>query len=303
MNPSYVRPMLAARDAKIEELRYPLLASPKLDGVRGIVLSGVLVGRKLEPVPNPHAQKLFGYAELNRLDGELIVGSPTDDQVRNLTSGAMNRRSGEPDVWFHVFDIVDTVEPYKARYKALAGTIMPALERRGMHVKLVEHTFVENAVDLMAFENDCLEMGYEGVIARALDQPYKHGRSTLREGGMVKLKRFVDAEALVLKVNEEMRNDNEATKDRLGRTKRSKAQAGMVGKDRAGELEVEGLNGTFKGVYFVVPLGGAGDAGKAWWWAHRQEPQRVITYRYFPKGVKDKPLLPTYVGVREGWDR
>jgi DNA ligase-1 len=297
-----MKPMLAARDAKIEELRYPLLASPKLDGVRAIVLDGAVVSRKLESFPNPHVHRLFGDVKLNNFDGELIVGSPTDDQVRNITSGAMNRRSGEPDVWFHVFDIVDTAEPYEARYKVLEK-VVPHWVDEGYRIKLVEHTLVENAVNLMAFENDCLEMGYEGVIVRALDKPYKYGRSTLREGGMIKLKRFVDAEAQVLAVNEEMRNTNKAEKDNLGRTKRSKAKAGLVAKGRAGELEVVGTNGTFKGVNFVVPLGGAGDAGKEWWWAHRQEPQRVITYRYFPKGVKDKPLLPTYVGVREGWDR
>jgi len=298
-----MKPMLAARDAEISELKYPLLASPKLDGVRGIVLDGVLVGRKLEPVPNPHAQQLFGIRALNNLDGELIVGSPTDGQVRNLTSGSMNRHKGEPDVKFYVFDIVDTVEPYLNRYNALKFVVSKHAAH-GIPVVLVEHTLVNNAVELLAFENDCLEMGYEGAITRALDQPYKFGRSTLKEGGMIKLKRFVDAEAQVLQVNEEMQNTNEAERDKLGRTKRSKAQEGMVGKGRAGELEVFGLDAPFNGVKFIVPLGGAGDVGKAWWWTHRKDKKLpVITFRYFPKGVKDKPLLPTYVGIREGWDR
>lgn len=298
-----MKPMLAAREAQVEELKYPVLASPKLDGVRALVLKGKIVSRKLEPFPNPHVHTLFDNPMLNQLDGELIVGSPTDDQVRNLTSGAMNRQSGEPDVWFYVFDTVDTSIPYLARYEALAEAL-PGHIKRGVNVKLVEHTLVKNAIDMITFENDCLDMGYEGVIVRGLNNPYKFGRSTTKEGGMIKLKRFVDAEAEVLKVNEEMQNTNKAEKDKLGRTKRSKAQAGLVGKGRAGELEVVGINGTFKGVTFVVPLGGAGDEGKAWWWAHRKDKKLpVVTYKYFPKGVKDKPLLPVYIGVREGWDK
>lgn len=296
-----MKPMLAARDAKLEDLKYPLLASPKLDGVRAIVLNGKILSRKLEPFPNPYVHKLFDLLHLNNVDGELIVGSPTDEQVRNITSGAMNRKSGEPDVTFHIFDIVDTIEDYEARYAVLAQ-LEPGL--RAYKVRLVEHTLIKNSIDLLAFENDCLEMGYEGVICRALNQPYKFGRSTLKEGGMVKLKRFVDAEAQVLRVNEEMENTNKAEKDKLGRTKRSKAQAGMVGKDRAGELECVGLEAPFEGVKFIVPLGGAGDIGKAWWWKNRARPLfPVITFKYFPKGVKDKPLLPTYVGIRERWDK
>jgi DNA ligase-1 len=301
--------MLAARDAKIEDIKYPVLVSPKMDGCRAIVQNSVIVSRKLEVFPNPHIHSLFDSHRLNDLDGELTVGLPTDDQVRNLTSGALNRQSGAPDFIYHVFDIIDMVERYQDRYRALERTV-PQWIDAGFKLKLVEHVLVTNAVELLAFENDCLEMGYEGVIVRSLTAPYKHGRSTLKEGGMLKLKRFIDAEAQVLEVNEEMRNDNKATKDRTGHTKRSKAQAGLVGKGRAGELVVVGINGQFKGVEFKVPLGGAGDIGKAEWWVRKgrhllgtDKTLPVITYRYFPIGVKDKPLLPTYVGIREDWDR
>jgi DNA ligase-1 len=299
--------MLAARNGTIKKIKFPVLASPKMDGVRAMVRGGVIVSRKLEVFPNHHVHALFDRDGLNGIDGELTVGKPTDNQVRNITSGALNRKSGEPDYTFHVFDIVDTDAPYKDRYKMLEGFV-PFWDNP--RIKLVEHALIANAVDLLAFENDCLAMGYEGAIARSLDQPYKLGRSTLKEGGMVKLKRFIDAEAQVLKINEEMQNTNKATKDKTGHTKRSKAQAGMVGKGRAGELEVIGVNGKFKGVEFKVPLGGAGDIGKAEWWVRKgrhllgtDKTLPVITYRYFPKGVKDKPLLPTYVGIREDWDR
>jgi DNA ligase-1 len=305
--------MLAARDAKIEDIKYPVLVSPKMDGCRAIVIDGKIVSRKLERFPNPYVHYLFDSHQLDGVDGELVVGKPTDDQVRNLTSGHLNRKDGEPEFTYHVFDrdAYGDWLPFKARYKGLVVAV-DCWRKAGWgdNIQLVEHTLVENDVDLMAFEKDCLDMGYEGVIIRGLENTYKYGRSTLKEGGMLKLKRFVDAEAQVLKINEEMENTNPAERDKLGRTKRSKAKAGLVGKSRAGELEVIGVNGQFKDVEFVVPLGGAGDIGKAEWWVRKgrhllgtDKTLPVITYRFFPIGVKDKPLLTTYVGIREDWDQ
>ena len=67
------KPMLAATVSD-EPLSYPLLASVKLDGVRALVVDGVVMGRSLKPIPNKHVQRLFGHTQLNGLDGELIVG-------------------------------------------------------------------------------------------------------------------------------------------------------------------------------------------------------------------------------------
>ena len=89
--------MLAAKtDGK--GLSYPLLASPKLDGVRALIINGIVMSRSFKPIPNAHVQELFGRPEYNGLDGELIVGAPTDKDVyRNTTSGVMSQ-AGEPDV-------------------------------------------------------------------------------------------------------------------------------------------------------------------------------------------------------------
>lgn len=289
--------MLAARGAEIEDLKFPLYASPKLDGIRAVVKGGKLLSRKLTEIPNRFTFKHFSRKYFEGADGELIVGPATDPQVRNLTSGSMNRREGEPDVYLYVFDLWDRKTGFRERNAELSRWT------EDERIVVVPQHLITVREELERYEKDTLDLGYEGVILRSIDGLYKFGRSTLREGGMLKLKRFVDAEAQVLRVNEEMQNTNEAERDNLGRTKRSKAQAGMVGKGRAGELEVIDLNGDFKGVEHIVPLGAAGDKGKAEWWARRNDAKLpIITYKYFPKGTKDKPLLPIYVGVREEWD-
>ena len=71
---SIFKPMLAT-DADLNNLRFPLLASTKLDGVRAVVRDGVVYSRSNKPIPNQYVQRLF--AEYEHFDGELIVGEPT----------------------------------------------------------------------------------------------------------------------------------------------------------------------------------------------------------------------------------
>ena len=51
----------------------------------------------------------------------------------------------------------------------------------------------------------------------------------MREGYLLKVKRFVDGEALVIGVTEPMHNANEAKTNELGRTARSHKKAGHGG--------------------------------------------------------------------------
>ena len=73
-----MKPMLAC-DYDPAKLKYPCIASPKLDGVRGLVSGGSVLSRSLKQIPNKFVQEMLGgYPPLDGFDGELIVGSPTD---------------------------------------------------------------------------------------------------------------------------------------------------------------------------------------------------------------------------------
>jgi DNA ligase-1 len=293
------KPMLAGK-VDLTKLRYPVFASPKIDGVRAVVIDGKVLSRKLEVFPNEAAQQ---FAEWEGLDGELIIGNPTDQQVRNVTSGTLNRKTDVAEgLKFYVFDFIDTQAEFAKRLRHVEATVI----LNSGNIFVVPHLFIDNERQLLQYEEFKLDEGYEGLILRSPTGPYKFGRSTTNEGWMLKLKRFEDAEARVLRVNEEMENTNVAERDNLGRTKRSKSQAGLIPKGRAGELEVVGINGRFHGVEFVVPLGGAGDVGKAEWWRLAQAGEaagEIVTYRFFNHGIKDKPLLTTYVAHRPDWDQ
>src|SRR5690606_41939772 len=87
--------VLLAGKADVAKLKFPVWASPKLDGIRAIVKDGRLLSRSLKLIPNEATQSLFGRPSHEGLDGELIVGSPTAPNVLHVTSGAIRARSEE----------------------------------------------------------------------------------------------------------------------------------------------------------------------------------------------------------------
>lgn len=287
-----MKPMLAAKtDGK--GLSYPLLASPKLDGVRALIINGIVMSRSFKPIPNAYVQKLFGRPEYNGLDGELIVGAPTDKDVyRNTTSGVMSQ-AGEPDVSYYVFDKFDHAGGFHARLRAsqeIIRRLNPVIP-----VVPVEHRFIACEQTLLALEEQYLADGYEGVMLRHQNGPYKHGRSTAREGWLLKLKRFDDSEAVIISAYELMHNANEATQNELGYTERSSHKAGMVGKGILGGLSVRDV---YSGVEFDIGTGFDQATREALWKQRDQLPEHVIKYKFFASGVKDKPRFPVFLGFR-----
>jgi DNA ligase-1 len=95
---------MLASPADLDSLRFPLYASPKLDGIRAMVTDAGLVSRKLLPIPNRHLQLALSTDFLRGLDGELILGNPTDEDVYRRTNSSVMSRDGEPSVTFYVLD-------------------------------------------------------------------------------------------------------------------------------------------------------------------------------------------------------
>ena len=60
------KPMLAGK-ADLDNIKFPVMASPKLDGVRVIVHDGVVYSRNFKRIPNDHVQALFGRKECEGL--------------------------------------------------------------------------------------------------------------------------------------------------------------------------------------------------------------------------------------------
>jgi len=292
MNPKF-KPMLAVAAENLESLSYPVLASPKLDGIRAVVIDGVLVSRSLKPIPNAHVQKQFGRPELSGLDGELIFGDPCAPNCFRDTGSVVMSHDKTIDVRFFVFD--------DASYNLMQfeSRLSRAADRIGPHCVLVDHVTINNIDELNQFEAECLAAGYEGVMLRDPAGQYKYGRSTLLEGSLLKLKRFCDSEAEILGFEEQMQNANTATVDLLGRTERSTAKTGMIPKGTLGALRVRDIT---SGVEFSIGSGLDTEMRATIWTRTEQFIGKLVKYKFFPTGSKDLPRFPVFLGFRDPLD-
>lgn len=274
------RPMLAATVGELSQLRYPLYASPKLDGIRCIIMGGYAFTRAFKLVPNRHVQRALSSLPTG-LDGELIAGD------FNATQSAVMSEDGEPDFQYHVFDWFSE-DTFLDRALALN-----ALDHS--HLRVVDQTLVSNEAELLAYETRCLQQGYEGVMLRDPHGPYKCGRSTLQEGWLLKFKRFKDSEARIVGFLEQMENTNDQEPDAFGYMKRPGGRAGHLPKDTLGSLLMED-------VHTGAPVragSGLSDSQRQHIWDNKSDYiGRVVTYRYQELGPNGKPRFPRIVGFR-----
>lgn len=290
-----MKPMLAAKTDGIS-IRYPMLASPKLDGVRAIVQGGRLYSRTLKPIPNAHTQGGLAKPALNGMDGELIVGpAGAPDVYRKTTSGVM-AQEGVPPVVFHMFDRYDLKLPFYRRIEKVHEFVKG---RSSAFLAAVNHTIIDNYNDLIAYEQDHLALGYEGVMLRHPEGPYKFGRSTENEGWLLKLKRFNDSEAQILEVVELMHNDNEAKTNKLGKTERSSHKANKRCGNTMGSLRVIDVKTCIE---FDIGTGFDAATRQHIWDNYKKYVGRVVKYKFFAGGVKDKPRFPVFLGFRNPID-
>jgi len=290
-----MKPMLASPAPANVVL--PAFISPKIDGVRAIIKDGIVFSRALKPIPNGYVQDQFGREQFEGLDGELCVGdSCAPDLMQKTTSGVMSR-DGEPDVHFWVFDYYTWPDrPYHERNAHLHAFLGPAVYSR---VHYLPQSLIHTYEELEQYEAECLDMGYEGAMLRSTHGIYKYGRSTAREGHLLKIKRFVDAEAVVIGVEEFMHNANEPMRDQLGFQTRSSHKANLVPMNMLGALVVRNA----EGVEFKIGTGYDMAARMELWSRRSTLIGATVTYKTFAAtGVKDKPRFPVFKAFRDTRD-
>lgn len=294
------KPTLAVA-ADFSKIAYPVYASPKLDGIRCSIVDGRALSRTLKAIPNKAVYADLSALGLNGLDGELIVGSPTSKTVYNETvSKVMAHDKGSDDVNYYVFDMHDIPEAtYRHRLDSLISE-MPFLQTQTtIKIHLLEQLLIDNEEGMLAYEAECVGRGYEGIILRHPEAPYKHGRSTVKEGYLLKVKRFEDSEAEIIGFEEEMFNGNDAEVNELGRTKRSSAQAGKVGKNTLGAFNVRDC---VSGIEFSIGTGLTALQRGTFWQRQDDYLGKLVKYKFFPVGVKVAPRHPVFLGFRDRAD-
>lgn len=290
------RVMLATAVHQLEAIRYPKLASYKIDGIRAVNATCNLLSRSMKPIPNLHTRKLFGRPEYQGLDGELVVGNPNDPNLMQQTSSGVMSIGGTPEVKWYIFDKWDEPAPYYQRGKKATAVVGSSPES---NIIWVRQTLINNVDELRSYEESAVNEGYEGIMLRCPHSPYKQNRSTLREEYLLKVKRFEDSEAIVLDVKELMRNDNEATKDERGFTKRSSHAENKRAAGVLGALIVRDIRTNQE---FDVGTGFTFEQRKNLWDGRKYLPGKIVKYKHFPVGVVDSPRFPIFIGFRDQRD-
>jgi DNA ligase-1 len=290
------KPMLAGKAPEdTTTIRYPVLVSAKLDGIRCIIRDGVAVSRNLKPIPNRHVQLCLAGLP-NGLDGELMTPGGF-----NAVQSAVMRADGTPEFVYQVFDFAPGDWRLAQEDPGFTGRqeiLSEWFHRRqpGLCVTRLPQYTARNAEQLAEFEREALAQGHEGVMVRDPDGKYKYGRSTTREGGLLKVKRFVDEEAQVVGVVERMHNDNAATTDALGRTERSSHKANMRPAGDLGALVCR----TPDGAEFQIGTGFTAE-DRVFLWGENQI-GRTVTFKHQPdpggRQPGQAPRFPVFLHFR-----
>jgi len=284
--PVITRPLLAG-NFDPQKAKFPYIATPKIDGIRFLMVNGVAVSRTFKPIRNKHIQQLLSENLKDGVDGELTSGNT----FQSSTSAVMTIEN-EPDFKVWIFDYVnpkvETIAPFEERIRSISFLNLP------FDYEILTGTLIHSLEELNEYESLCLREGYEGVMLRDPMGTYKFGRSTVNDNILLKVKRFEDDEAELIAIEEKMSNQNEIEYDAFGKIKRSSSLDGMIGANTAGTLIVRNKNGQEFGIG-----SGLTDLMREEIWNNQEKYiGKLVKYKYFPQGVKELPRHPVLIGFR-----
>lgn len=276
------KPLLAASTTPTK-VKLPAIVSPKHDGIRCLIVNGKAVSRTFKPIPNDHVRSsledkfkdFFGV-----YDGEITIHGLAFNEI----SSAIMSKEGTPDFTYTVFDcVVDLKEPYCDRLNRIPQEFR------------VESVLVESFEHLEAVHKYNLESGYEGTMVRLPKGIYKQGRSTQKEGILLRIKPLEDSEARIIDFVEQMENMNQIQQNEVGTNKRPLKKSGMVPKDTLGALSVKDLK---SGVEFELSSGLTQAQRDEIWKNKDAYLGKLVKYKYQKHGTVKKPRNPVFIGFR-----
>lgn len=292
------KPLLADTLDDLTKLNFPCHVTPKLDGIRALRLGGDMLSRQYKQIRNIRMRSVLKDLLPEGSDGEIMVEGTFQDVTKSVMSISGSENFSTP-FSFYWFDYVkdDPKKSYTERLVDMKNYISE-------HPEVLTHpqakiiplypTILSNAEEVFDYEKKVLAEGFEGVMVRKPDGPYKMGRSTMKEGILLKLKKFSDAEAVVVGVQELQHNNNEKVKSETGESKRSQHKEGKTAGGKLGSLLVENEAGQ----KFNIGSGFTDNLRVDLWKDKDNLLGKLVKYKYFEVGSKDAPRFPTFLGFR-----
>lgn len=299
-----------ARDTNEKELisllekNEQLYVMIKYDGVRCGVQNNIVVGKSLIPIPNKHIQRLYGNERFEGKEFEIIV-LDKDGKYDPVTCcrETVSFTNSENVYVEHTCILIDNYQlrdfPFEDRFNSLSLTT-----KESPLFKLPYYIKVTTIEEILHFEEEALKHDHEGIIIRVPELTYREGTSS-REGELLRLKRYISEEAIILDVLPAFTNLNEAKENLLGNMERSSHIQGKVAKEEIGKFFcklVKNIHDPWsgrliakKGSHCTIATGNMSKAEKIKLYQERENLKgMMIKFRTFPKGSKDKPRFATF---------
>lgn len=162
-----------------EDLTFPKLAVPNIQGIRALILDGEVKTSSLKSHPNQYIQSCLGVKELEGCDGELAIGTGADKHV----TGIMTIEE-QPDFTFYVLDFVDLESPYQDRAARVAQSLKITNYPK---VEVVTPEFIHDKEYFDKYCQGLQEQHFNGAMLYDPLGVYKQGRSTPNEGYMTRI--------------------------------------------------------------------------------------------------------------------
>jgi DNA ligase-1 len=316
------KPFLGSNEPlDLSALRFPLITTIKKDGVRAIVRKGEAFTRSytsqnLPVIKNKQIQemlndiKIVSKSNCMSIDfeiyihglplNEIVMFTNTNDiksrehynkvksKIRELTKPFNYYLSIPKELEFYIFDsVIENREQldYLGRLKQIKQPLQKSFT-------IVNPTIVHNIEQLKIEYENSLSKGFEGLVIRKIDSPYKYGRSTFKEHYFLKLKPIEKYEAEIVRINERMFNYNESTESFVGYKIKKDTIENKESSGIAATATVKWNNNEFK----ITLTGTEAERIKIWKNKDSYIGKKLI-FKGMSYGMKIVPRFPTLIKI------
>lgn len=294
------KPMLLSNEeVDINTLQYPIMASPKYDGVRVEVTRKGLFGRSLKPLPNLKLKTYFKdlcdkLPEGVTLEGELYhYGKPCRE-----IAGIANSSKKETDLKGFVLLLFDYYDG-DMDLMWMARQAFLELFTDDEKVFIIPHQDIHNKKELLDLYDLTIDKGYEGLVLNNPKAFYKQGRVSNKMNIAYKLKPVRTDDLEIVGVLERMENTNESEINELGyKFKRNTVDAKQP-TGIAASLVCLLPNGDKT----KVTLTGTEDDRREIWHNRKYYIGKYAEVKSMDYGVKDKPRFPRLIRIKEALEK
>lgn len=302
--PQRARDTAEAELIKLLEKYKQLIVMTKYDGVRCLVENCIVKGKTLLPIPNKYIQSLYGREEYEGKEFELIVtdvnGNYDPVTCCRETVSFTNTLDMVTD---HRCILIDNFLlgefPFEDRLLNMELFI-----KNHINFQLPDYIIATTIEEILHYEDSILKLDHEAIIVRNPELTYKEGTSS-RDGELLRLKRYISEEATITDVMPAFANLNEAKENLLGNMERSSHINNKVAKEEIGKFFctlVKDIHDPWsgrliakKGSSCVVATGNMTKEEKIKLYQEKELLKgRMIKFKSFPKGTKDKPRFATF---------